>query len=350
MITSDRRFGIEIEFTNARASDYLKLCKKIRVVPDGSIRDWARSGIGGEYVSPILQGLRGEQEIYSVCEILKLNGASGDDPALSVHVHLDGRKNEAIVERSSVRPQEIATGERVYAFSKKLLPLIKIKDSILADIYRTGVMPAGNFRRTDIDGISYFSMGDVTRHPKINYRYYVIKPVDRFNWLKKMFYFYTLYSPVLQCMVSPSRRRGNMYCIPLPDSWDAKEIFNLKSMDSLISCWYKGGGVGGKFDDSRYHEFNLHSFFYNHGTVEIRSHGGTIDAYKILMWTKLHQYIADKLETLDIKDIEVTEGDEKFVSFLRFFDGEEVLEEYIKRLLGYFSGINIKNGKVIRKK
>lgn len=47
-----------------------------------------------------------------------------------------------------------------------------------------------------------------------------------------------------------------------------------------------------KYHDSRYHWFNLHSYFFR-GTIEIRQHHGTKDADTILRWAELWLKIAD---------------------------------------------------------
>tara|TARA_R100001143_G_C3305997_1_gene107863 strand:- start:102 stop:659 length:558 start_codon:yes stop_codon:yes gene_type:complete len=182
----------------------------------------------------------------------------------------------------------------------------------------------------------------------MNYRYYHFYQSDRFNWLKNIFIFYTQYSDVMQAIVSRSRRRTNMYCQALSDSFDIQDIMEAQDINTLQAVWYKATGPGGNYNDSRYHEVNLDSYWGKHGTVEIRSHGGTTDANKILLWLRLHQHIADKLENMTPEQVlrEFKEPKDVFISFLEFVSDDELLEEYVKRLLGYYSGIKITGDKV----
>lgn len=331
MITSSRNFGFEIEFQAPTREAVLKIRKSIPIVEDGSIRHIPNSY---EYVSEVLSGSKGEKKIHSVCELLKKNGASGNDPAMSVHIHLDAKTKSRSVVESDTRPD----GERVFAFSrmvKRELSEEHIKDIVLG---RTGVN-SPTIRVSHIDNVIYFSKAELSRHPLSKYFYYVEERADRFKWVKNMLYFYTQYSDVMEDMVSNSRKFGNMYCIPLGKSYDLAEIEAVTSMEGLHNLWYKGRNPSGHYDDSRYHNVNFHSVWDRHGTVEIRSHGGTIDPHKIVLWLKLHQFIADKLEEVELNDIKSVGNMHK--NFVEFLD-DELLQTYVKRLLGYYSGISIK--------
>jgi len=185
----------------------------------------------------------------------------------------------------------------------------------------------------------YLSKAPIKRHPMANYDYFYYEKSDRSKWLRNMLYFYTQYSDVMEGIVSNSRKFGNMYCLPLGKSYDLGEIEKAEDEQQIRTLWYKGRGNTGHYDDSRYHNVNFHSVWNRTGTVEIRSHGGTIDVYKILFWLRLHQHIADKLEEVELDDIKL-KGD-LYKSFVDFLDDEQ-LAEYVKRLLGYYSGITIK--------
>jgi hypothetical protein len=76
--------------------------------------------------------------------------------------------------------------------------------------------------------------------------------------------------------------------------------------------------------------------------VEIRSHGGTIDANKILLWVKLHQHILDKLEDLEISQFKTssTSIEEQLRNFVDFLD-DPMLRQYVLRLADYYSNIKI---------
>jgi len=131
-----------------------------------------------------------------------------------------------------------------------------------------------------------------------------------------------------------------MYCIPLGDSFDLPDIEAVKNEEELLKLWYKETNTGGHYNDSRYHNVNFHSYWDRTGTIEIRSHGGTIDPNKILLWVKLHQKIADKLEDLTLDKVKATNSN-LHLSFLEFIE-EPLLQNYVKRLMGYYSGIKIR--------
>lgn len=154
-------------------------------------------------------------------------------------------------------------------------------------------------------------------------------------------YFYVQYSQVMEDIVSNSRKYGNMYCIPIGDSYELEDIEACQTEEDLKSVWYKGREPSGHYDDSRYHNVNFHCYWDRHGTVEMRSHGGTVEANKILLWLKLHQKIADKLEDMELEDIRLEQKSKLHKSFIEFVE-EPILQSYVKRLLGYYSGITIK--------
>jgi len=344
MLNSDRQFGVEIEFIAPTAKDYENIRNKIHVIFDGSLRphQW-----GGEYVSVPLKGVSGEREIEHACSVLKQGRVDIEHPQTSMHVHLDGKRHTGKVVELTKRSE---TAKFQYGVSRAVLNKID-KGDIINSVLRKDIPYFGDFQTKKIDNVIYMSRGDISRHPRMNYRYFVLEENDRIPWLTNMFYFYTQYSRVLESIVSRSRRRGNMFCIPLDDSFSLKEIEACETEEDLVKVWYKGEGIGGNYDDSRYHNVNFHCYWHKHGTVEIRSHGGTIDAHKVLLWVRLHQYIADKLEDMSIEDIRIDakNEDEIVLEFLDFLKDDEVLVEYVRRLLGFFSGITEKDGKIIRK-
>lgn len=328
LIVSDRTFGVEIEFQTETEVALRKLSKILPIVGDGSIRHLSNTG---EYVSEILKGNHGEDKIMRVCEVLKKHNASSDHVAMSVHIHLDaGMGGAGKIKSSSTLPNNV---ERCYAFSPHARKSLSVSDR--------HSLVYGNYPRmidlpfSSVGDVTYISRAIVNKHPKQGYIYYWIEREDRTPWLKKMLYFYTQYSDVMEGLVSNSRRFGNMYCIPLGKSYDLSEIEGVTSSEELQSLWYKGRAGSNHYDDSRYHNVNFHSVWNRTHTVEIRSHGGTTDPQKILLWLRLHQYIADRLEEVDIEDIK-SQGDMN-KSFLNFLSGDELLVEYASRLLGYFS-------------
>lgn len=337
MITSNRRFGIEIEFVAPSSSAMDKIRNRINVVDDGSLRPLANAG---EYVSDVLKGEDGEGTVEYACEVLKKYGAHASDPKTSVHIHLDGQKKNSIL-RSTKSRKEIPPDVQVWGLSNKLKKtLSEAHFKAAASEGRLSYLsPMGQYATREIDNILYYSSVPLTKPPMFNYTYYWIEREDRFKWLRNVFYFYTQFSEVMEAIVSNSRKCGNMYCIPLGKSYDLEEIEKCNSIDDIYNVWYKGREPGNHYDDSRYHNVNLHSYFERNGTVEIRSHGGTIDPLKILLWVKLHQKIVDKLEDMELEDIKFTSNlYKKFVDFVE----EPVLQGYVKRLLGYYSNITVK--------
>ena len=258
---------------------------------------------------------------------------------MSVHIHLDGRRNTGRQLVSSLTMPENCN-ERVSAFSNKVARELG-DDVIRAILSGAGGRFVMSLNRNIFDGIVYYSLGELDKKPTKNFTFYYLNSDSRFKWLRNVLFFYTQYSEVMENIVSNSRKLGNMYCTPLSASYTLDSIRKVSSMNELRTLWYKGNESGGHYDDSRYHNVNLHAYWNRHGTVEIRSHGGTIDAGKILLWIKLHQKILDKLETMELDDIELRDGTNIFASFLSFIE-EPVLQSYVKRLLGFYSNIIIK--------
>lgn len=337
-ITSDRKFGVEIEFIADNHRGFSHIRQQINVVHDGSLRPHEHAG---EYVSEVLSGRKGEQRIHHVCDVLKKNGASCEENCTSVHVHLDGKRDDYKVTKYEEKPTD--TGGINVAISKAVLR--KFGVDLVETMAKNQIYAFPGVYISTYDGIQYYSMAPLDKEPGKNYVYFTIETNDRFRWLRNVFYFYTLYSPVMESIVSNSRKNGNMFCIPLARSYDPEDIYKSSNMTDLYNIWYKGREHGGHYDNSRYHNVNFHSFFSQPGTVEIRSHGGTTDANKIILWIKLHQQILDKLEDIDIKDIkDITDTgtlETLCASFLSFIE-EPLLQEYVKRLLGYYSNISIK--------
>jgi hypothetical protein len=337
MITSDRKFGIEIEFSCPDKMSLYRIGERLNLVGDGSIRHIQHSA---EYVSEILQGKAGEKVVNKSCEILKKYRASGDTSCMSVHVHLDGKKNDGQAGTSKTLdgiPSNVKRSS-VYAISNRLAS--KMTGADITRLVMNNQTPDSSelINVTRFDSMIHLSFSTLYKQPQKNFSYYWYDRADRFQWLKNIFYFYTQYSQVMEDIVSNSRKFGNMYCIPLALSYSLDEIEACKDINELQRLWYKGRSSEGHYDDSRYHNVNLHSYWDRHGTVEIRSHGGTIDPHKILLWVKLHQKIADKLETLTIEDIKCTDNFHK--NFVEFVE-EPILQNYVKRLMGYYSGITI---------
>lgn len=340
MIKSERRFGVEVEFICDTSTMYRRIQARIPVVQDGSLRPY---NWGGEWVSEPLSGRQGEIAVQEACAVLKKYRADVSNPKTALHIHLDGYRGDGQLVESNKRDKDAGLVVAVSRAAAKMVTPGEI--SFLLNNGRQGMIGVPNVQT--IDNTVYLSMGKLTRHPMMNYTFYTYKKTDRTKWLRNVLYFYTKYSDVMQAMVSQSRRVNNMYCVPLSDSFTLEEIEEIKTTNDVINVWYKGRGIGGHYDDSRYHNVNLHSYFDRHGTVEIRSHGSTIDPNKILLWVRLHQHICDKLENIELEDIKSDK--DPFISFLDFLSDDPLLQNYYKRLIGYFCNITIKGEEVIRK-
>jgi len=333
MIQSNRRFGVEIEFVAPTGDALTRIRQSIEVIEDGSLRPLKHAG---EWVSEPLSGEEGERAVEFACETLKKNGATCDNAKTSMHIHLDGKKDVGGVLKSS-RSEPSYKGT-VFAFSSRVKKDLGIPN-IMNLLQNQTIIDDSTIKTAHFGNVVYFSRAELMRKPRVNYTYYYLEKPDRLQWLKNSFYFYTLFSGVMENIVSNSRRFGNMYCIPLGESYELSDIAAIKTEEDLKRVWYKGRGQTGHYDNSRYHNVNLHCYWDRHGTLEIRSHGGTTDAGKVLLWLRLHQAIADKLETLEFEELKSMKGTpEEFVKFL----DDEMLEMYVKRLLGYYSGITVK--------
>lgn len=335
MISSNRRFGIEIEFACKTADELARIQQTINVVHDGSLRPLKYAG---EYVSQPLQGKGGEETIRHACEILKKYGAEASDPKTSIHVHLDGRVGEGNLRKERSADSKVPRNKQI-AISNKVKQELSTPDILnLVNGRQYNIKNPPQWYTSEFDGMRYYSLAPLKAKPRINYTYYWLEKPNRFHWLRNMFFFYTKFSDVMEAIVSDSRKYGNMYCIPLGKSYDLDVIADTETTEDLSRVWYKDRQPRGQYDDSRYHNVNFDCFWYKHGTVEIRSHGGTLDPNKVLLWTVLHQKIADKLEDMPFEDLyDLGNTPRDFVNFIE----DPMLQDYVKRLLGFYSGIKL---------
>lgn len=131
--------------------------------------------------------------------------------------------------------------------------------------------------------------------------------------VKKLLLFYWLYEEFFASLV-PNKRRDFRYSSSLRKYTTLEEIRSIKNFSHFDRIMYKavndeyierakrdkrGGGQG----LGRYVYINLHSLQFR-GTIEIRSHEGTIRANEIIRWVKLHAQVLDLVKELTINDIE----------------------------------------------
>jgi hypothetical protein len=327
MLSSNRKFGVEIEFITPAERNLRSIARQLRVEHDGSLRPHRYAG---EYISPVLRGEEGESELHNACSILKRNYADSSDIQTSVHIHLDAQG------KPDITITDEPTKDTLFAVSNKVWTKIG-RETILRDflIGNKSLVRDGRLKSKRFNGMEYISYAELSNKPTSNF-VFVNQSNGLFNFVRNAFYFYTMFSETLEQLVSHSRRDGNMYCIPLHKSYDLEQIEACGSLNDIRQVWYKTTGEGGRYNDSRYHSMNLHSLFHGPGTIEIRSHGGTIDSYKILLWVKLHQCILDKLENMTLDEVKGLRSDDMLEALLAFVD-DAILQDYIKRLYGYYS-------------
>ncbi len=341
IIKSDRTFGVEIEFIAPNKREFEKLSSKIHIEFDGSLRPHKYAG---EYVSRILRGVHGENEIIRICEILKKHRVDVENPQTSVHVHIGLVDNDVRKKVRKVSKEIAKTGSGRYVAVSRAASRKLTRQHIAEVIALNGEHPVvemAGLYLSEFSGIRYISMGLLKKEPSANFIFYEVFDGNKhFEEVKSVMYFYTLYSEQIRNLVSNSRKNGNMYCVPLGYAYTLGDIISCNSFNELEYMWCKGGSSGGRYNDSRYKDVNFLNVFRDRGTVEIRSHGGTIDPYKILMWVRLHQYIVDKCVEVGVSGLEPN-GSDLNKSFINFID-DDLLREYVLRLWGYFSGVKLK--------
>lgn len=91
------------------------------------------------------------------------------------------------------------------------------------------------------------------------------------------------------------------------------------------------------FDSSmdRYHGINPNAYS-KYGTIEVRIHSGTVDAEKINNWVKLLVTIANKSD-------EVKRASRTFKGFIKQYNIDETLSQYISNRMAKFAGETVTN-------
>lgn len=138
--------------------------------------------------------------------------------------------------------------------------------------------------------------------------------------LKNLLYFYRVFEPVIRALLTEDRR-SNSYCWPLTQATPVLELDNLtrepaglfkdrKRFDMYFTgtenkaqakiSKRSGGGRWGRLG------INFNSL-YEHATLEIRYHQGTLDAVELIHWIALHSAMIDLVMegSIDEKEIAV---------------------------------------------
>jgi len=97
----------------------------------------------------------------------------------------------------------------------------------------------------------------------------------------------------------PKARADNSYCQPLRLKYP--DIMKKDSRSELDKYIYRTdsersveSSKSSKYDSARYGSINIHSIYFR-GTLEVRSHSGTIEARKVLEWANLHGLILENI-------------------------------------------------------
>ncbi len=390
MITTARTYGVEIETgfpDRENLSMTLDECpREFSFHEDGSLRD---CGVpyGQEFVSPILTGENGVRKIRRMCETLHENGADATHWACGMHVHIGANdlKPKSQLVRKSKLPSDVDPTKYIM-----VLQGMKISDGefshIISEVDYLRTTEHNNIIIQTIDGNAFYCDGQVyyvrssvaKKLPEKELKAYLravqlgegesireffelatSMPLEyvyaendtsSLTKLKNIFAFYIRYNDVFRAMVANSRKDSNVYCQPIAKSFTVDEVMACGSYKDLQKLWYDTDNesdvrnmISDRWNDSRYHDFNLHSFFRSNGTIEIRSHGGTIDWRKIVLWARLHLHIIDSIagESFDstVFNRQVPSTTEELAREMCDSVGAPVvLRKYIARTIEHFSG------------
>jgi hypothetical protein len=189
----------------------------------------------------------------------------------------------------------------------------------------------------------------VSMNPKRISRYVVSVRENVVDKLKTVLAFYVIFDPIMQNMVQDSRKKGNMYCQNISDSFTLEDVVKVTTVDEFEKLWFKTDSAntvrsskGDRYNDSRYHNVNFHSL-WRHGTIEIRSHSGTIDWRRIMLWTQLHQVIVDACAagTISIEDMlpatKMSDLTDKTLFMIQLLNLPIRLDKYVRRMVSHFA-------------
>lgn len=124
--------------------------------------------------------------------------------------------------------------------------------------------------------------------------------------IKKLYIFYSKFEELFFKML-PKSRQNLRFCKKFRkvDKYDWNKVLEVDDMDDFKQLYYERNyyyGKGRRYYKKRYCWANFHSIFYR-GTIEIRSHSGTINAEKIINWILIHLKVLNFVKKTSIKDI-----------------------------------------------
>jgi hypothetical protein len=160
--------------------------------------------------------------------------------------------------------------------------------------------------------------------------------------IKKLYTFYSKYEDYFFKMLLKGRD-NNIFCRRFRglDKYSYEDILNVKSLEDFKKMYYETNFYFKTAKNrhgykKRYCWANFHSLFYR-GTLEIRSHEGTIDGDEIVNWLMLHLRLINYLKTRpieEVKDMKINEKD-----FLSIFTPEQ--KKYIKSRWELYNNPNV---------
>lgn len=166
-------------------------------------------------------------------------------------------------------------------------------------------------------------------------------PKNDLELIKKIYLFYGKYEPYFFEMLPPSRQQ-NSFCYKYKKAYSCKkeEVEKAETMEEIQELLYNTEGPEyymrhqkAEGHRMRYCWINLHSIFYR-GTIEVRSHSGTINQNKIINWFRIHERALKIIEKLTIKQIIELEDSKQ--ALLGLYDKE--LRKYIRARMQTFNG------------
>jgi len=125
--------------------------------------------------------------------------------------------------------------------------------------------------------------------------------------VKKLYIFYSKYENLFFKML-PSSRQRNRYCIKIKrtDDFSIKDVKDMKHLHQFKKKYYEtnfyASDIRKRYYKKKYCWANFHSLFYR-GTLEVRSHSGTINSEKIKNWITIHLSVIDFIKNKSVEEI-----------------------------------------------
>lgn len=228
--------------------------------------------------------------------------------------------------------------ESLYYSDAKKLNFNKVGDSSLSEDGREFVSKPAN-------GDRLFNMIDKICKVLSKKGYYIdktcglhvhIETPQNLELIKKLYLFYSKYESFFFKML-PSSRQKSEYCekIRQTDNFSVKDVKDIKSLHQFKKKYYEtnfyASNMNTKYYKKRRCWTNFHSLFYR-GTLEIRSHSGTINSEKIKNWIIIHLSVMDFINNKTLEEIDALPVQKKL--FMGIFPKD--IRKYIESRWGKF--------------